>query len=180
MAIRAISKIPTPFADALAMAKRSASQKQRQRNGALAEELVQRDLIRRGFRLVEKVEVPFRVNKRTGSISARRKVSGDFRAVEPGTGRSLLVEVKHHAERLPYAAFRPHQLVALEEHASAGGISEVAWVDSSIPAFCTLHALRVIAWADLKRIGFASGKSIEWIDGKAEIYRPTRTPKTKN
>ena len=162
---------------ALAMAKRSASQKQRQRNGALAEELVQRDLIRRGFRLVEKVEVPFRVNKRTGGVSARRKVSGDFRAVEPGTGRSLLVEVKHHAERLPYAAFRPHQLVALEEHASAGGISEVAWVDGVFVAF---PILRMIAWADLKRIGFGPGKSIAWIDGKAEIYRPKRTPKTKN
>ena len=162
---------------ALAMAKRSQEQKQRQRNGALAEDLVYRDLIRRGFRLVEKVEVPFRVNKRTGGVSARRKVSGDFRAVEPGAGRSLLVEVKNHAGHLPYAAFRPHQLVALDEHASAGGISEVAWVDSAFAAFPILH---VIAWADLKRIGFAPGKSIEWVDGKPSIYRPARTPKTKN
>ena len=162
---------------AFQIAKRSASQKQRQRNGALAEELVQRDLIRRGFRLVEKVEVPFRVNKRTGSISARRKVSGDFRAVEPGTGRSLLVEVKHHAERLPYAAFRPHQLVALEEHASAGGISEVAWVDGVFVAF---PILRMIAWADLKRIGFGPGSSLEWFDGGPIIHRIIRSRKTKN
>lgn len=164
-------------AQAFEMAKRSASQKQRQRNGALAEELVQRDLIRRGFRLVEKVEVPFRVNKRTGGISARRKVSGDFRAVEPGTGRSLLVEVKHHADRLPYAAFRPHQLIALEEHANAGGISEVAWVDGTFVAF---PILRMIAWEDLKRISFGPGKSIAWVDGEAAIYRPTRAHKTKN
>lgn len=162
---------------AFQIARRSASQKQRQRNGALAEELVQRDLIRRGFRLVEKVEVPFRVNKRTGSISARRKVSGDFRAVEPGTGRSLLVEVKHHAERLPYAAFRPHQLVALEEHASAGGISEVAWVDGVFVAF---PILRMIAWADLKRIGFGPGSSLEWFDGGPIIHRIIRSRKTKN
>jgi hypothetical protein len=40
--------------------------------------------------------------------------------------------------------------------------------------------LHVIAWEDLKRIGFGPGKSIAWVDGKAEIYRPTHTPKTKN
>lgn len=163
---------------AFEIAKRSASQKQRQRNGALAEELVQRDLIRRGFRLVEKVEVPFRVNKRTGGISARRKVSGDFRAVEPGTGRSLLVEVKHHAGRLPYAAFRPHQLAALDEHADAGGISEVAWVeDGPLAAFPILH---VIPWERLKALHFGPGESVTWIAGEIMIYGTTRTHKTKN
>ena len=157
--------------DAFAAARASALQAKRQRNGALAEELVYRDLIRRGFCLVEKVEVPFRVNKRTGGVSARRKVSGDFRAVDPRDGRSVLVEVKHHAETLPYSAFRPHQLVALEEHASAGGVSEVAWVDSTFAAFPRLHT---ISWTALKALGFGPKKSVEWADGKIRIRSKTK------
>lgn len=148
----------------------SALQAKRQRNGNEAEKLVEGRLIARGFALVEKVEVPFRVGK-DGKMSARRKVSGDFRAVEKGTGRSLLVEVKHHAERLSYGAFRPHQLVALEEHYQAGGISEVAWADRG--------QIHFIPWENLHRMGFGPGKSIHYDGTQITLYVPSRTSKKK-
>lgn len=123
----------------------------------------------RGFALVEKVEVPFRINKTTGQMSARKKVSGDFRAVGPG-GRSVLVEVKHHEERLAYGAFRPHQLEALEEHHRVGGISEVAWVDRGQVHF--------IDWETLRNLGFGPGKSIHFNGVQIALYTPTRNRKT--
>lgn len=140
-------------------------QAKRQRNGAKAEELVEARLKARGFVLVEKVEVPFRINKATGQMSARKKVSGDFRAVGPG-GLSVLIEVKHHEERLSHGAFREHQLTALEEHHRAGGISEVAWVDRGLVHF--------IPWHELKAMGFGPRTSIHFNGARIALYTPTR------
>ena len=154
----------------VAAARTSALQAKRQRNGAKAEELVEARLKARGFVLVEKVEVPFRLTA-GGGISARRKVSGDFRAVVPGSGRSVLVEVKHHAERLAYGAFRPHQLTALEDHHRAGGISEVAWVDRGLVHF--------IDWETLRNLGFESGRSIYHNGAQIALYTTSRTKRAK-
>ena len=148
--------------------RKSALQAKRQRNGAKAEELVEAQLNGRGFALVEKVEVPFRPGA-DGKMTARRKVSGDFRAVGPG-GRSVLVEVKHHEERLSHGAFRPHQLEALEEHHRAGGISEVAWVDRGQVHF--------IDWEHLRNLGFGPGRSIHFNGAHVALYTSTRSKRT--
>lgn len=150
----------------------SSLQAKRQRNGAKAEELVEAQLKARGFVLVEKVEVPFRINKATGQMSARKKVSGDFRAVERGTGRSVLIEVKHHEERLAYGAFRPHQLEALDEHHHAGGISEVAWVDRGLVHF--------IDWETLRNLGFEKGRSIHHNGAQIALYTTNRAKSTSS
>jgi hypothetical protein len=141
------------------------------------------EMRRRGDRLVEKVEVPFRIDPRTGHQYAKRKVSGDFRAIrsveipdagievrmfsEPKTlGVSVLVEVKHHDERLAWSAFRPHQILALDEHMVAGGITEVAWIDRGV--------LRFIPWSRFREIGFGDRKSVVWTGTTIEIHTPTR------
>lgn len=162
-------------------------QRTRQANGEAAEALVELEMQRRGDRLVEKVEVPFRIDPRTGRQFAKRKVSGDFRAVrsieipnivgleistmtEPKTfGVSVLVEVKHHDERLAWSAFRPHQILALDEHMLAGGITEVAWYDRG--------ALRFIPWSRFRKIGFGDRKSVVWTGTTIEIHIPTRGPR---
>ncbi len=150
----------------LADVRKRMDQKRRQQNGETSEKMVELALQRRGLRLVEKVEVPFRLDRRTGQQFAKRKVSGDFRAIEPGSGRSVLVECKHHEERLSWSAFRPHQILALDEHMVAGGITEVAWIDRG--------SLRFIPWSRFRDIGFGDRKSVVWTGTNIEIHQPTR------
>lgn len=156
----------------LASAMRTAGlQAQRQRNGQQAEELVRKALVARGLRLVEKVEVGFGVTA-DGRRFAKGKVSGDFRAVCPvaldgrPAGLSVLIEVKAHDERLGWAAFRPHQIDALDEHDAAGGITEVAWVDRG-------H-IRFIPWFHFRLVGFRPGRSVVWTGETIAIHAPAR------
>jgi hypothetical protein len=153
-------------AEAVARAKTSALQATRQRNGAKAEERVARAMRERGDVMVEKTEVPFRVGK-DGKLSARRKVSGDFRAVRHfhmrGFGISVLVEVKKADNRLCYGDFAPHQIEALNAHNAAHGITEVAWVDRG--------EVRFVPWARFIEIGFRRGMSVVWNGTAIEIYR---------
>ena len=172
-------------ADLVGQAKRKADQKNRQANGEAAEQMVEMEMRRRGDRLVEKVEVPFRIDRRTGNQYAKRKVSGDFRAVRPVDldlggelatfGISVLVEVKHHEGRLSWSAFRPHQIQALDEHMVAGGITEVAWFDGT--------ALRFIPWSRFRDIGFGPDRSVVWTGQPIELHTPARgkraNPNTK-
>lgn len=131
----------------------SSLQAGRQRRGAETEERVEKALRARGFALVEKVEVPFGMTK-DGTRFARRKVSGDFRAVSPG-GFSVLIESKAYPDRLPFSAFKPHQIESLRTHHAAGGITEVAWTDGA--------ELRFIPWAAFEGIGFGKGASVVFI-----------------
>lgn len=169
MGRRAGDNTPASALSLLQKAKQKQYQKTRQENGENAEQMVEQAMKRRGDRLVEKVEVPFRIDPRTGKQYAKRKVSGDFRAVRlvgwydrPSIGASVLVEVKHHEERLSYSAFRPHQIVALDEHLAAGGITEVAWVDRG--------QLRFIPWARFREIGFKERQSVVWTGTTIEIH----------
>lgn len=140
-------------------------QAQRQRNGQEAEDKVAIALMRRGFRLVEKVEVPFGVTQ-DGRRYAKRKVSGDYRATEPGSGRSVLVESKAYDERLPWSALKPHQVRALDEHMTANGITEVAWTDRG--------SLRFIPWSLFRKIGFGDRKSVVWTGTTIAIHTSAR------
>jgi hypothetical protein len=149
----------------LQMIKQKQQQKARQASGARAEADVERALKLRGFRMVEKIEVPWRIDRRTGKSFALKKVSGDFRAVDPlrvrisptvevDLARSVLVEVKKHDGRLPWSAFRSHQIEALREHKSLGGLSIVAWVSHG--------ELTLIDWEVIESKGYGPGSSIIW------------------
>lgn len=136
-------------------------------NGEQAEARVEKALIDRGFKLVEKVEVPFGVTAE-GRLFAKRRVSGDYRAVEPGTGRSVLIESKAKSTKrqLKWSDFRKHQPEKLDEHLAAGGITEVAWTDQG--------RLRFIPWSLFQKIGFGPDRSVVWNGTTIELYNPTR------
>lgn len=166
----------------------------RQKRGEDTERDVGSALRSLGYRLVEKSEVSFGLRKgeRAGEQKrfARGKVSGDFRAVENRSGRSVLVESKAcDGGRLPHGKFRRHQLDALEEHHMAGALSMVAWTDVDV--------LRLIPWTAFRRVGFEAGTSVEfvpdpppvlrmddngrpfWVGGSVQVYmrQPTTKPK---
>ena len=89
------------------------------------------------------------------SAIPKEKVDGDFTCVEPGTGRSVLVEVKRRAHtRLVYSDIPNHQREALTAHSEAGGLSLLLWVHRG--------KLKCYDWAELLRDGFEPGASITW------------------
>lgn len=99
--------------------------------GQAAEWAVRHALAKAGYRCIERIETGWRVQRcpRTHRIvgaSPLAKVSGDFRAIEPG-GRSVLVEVKRR-ERITWSDLDDHQVQALNNHAEAGALALLAWV----------------------------------------------------
>lgn len=118
--------------DSASTAAARARGRQAQRLGEQAELLVKSELTRRGFRMIEAVNVPMKPIYRDGELIAVKrlaKVSGDWRAVGP-SGQSVLVEVKARPGRLQYHVIERHQVRALQQHQEAGGLSLVAWYDT--------------------------------------------------
>lgn len=124
------------------------SPQQRGRRNRAAGEAVEdyaADLLRRlGLAMIERVHTPWKVVRGKGGAIKHafpvEKVSGDFRAVLPSTGQSVLVEVKSRAQQLCWSDFRPHQREALTDHDAAGGLSLVVWHEQQSG---TVH---VFAW----------------------------------
>lgn len=125
------------------------------KSGEFGEQLVEAALVRRGFEMVEKVNTPWVPVRRGGRIVSAfvtKKVSGDFRAIETPSGRSVLVEVKtKDSKTLPFSAFEPHQIYALDKNHRCGGISLIAWVREG--------QIIIIPWP---RPGFYAGQSIKF------------------
>lgn len=152
---------------------KSIQQRARQKSGETTETRVESLLRLRGYSMVEKINVSFGVSRATGKQFAKKKVSGDFRAVRThqyvengelmNVAISVLVECKHHAGSLPYSAFRPHQIEALAEHARLGGISIVAWDNGK--------DIKLIHWFELHAIGFGPHKSVRFYDGQLAITK---------
>jgi len=128
--------------------------------GKAAEAIVRNMLIAMGLRCVERIETGFKIGK---GIGTRRipvsKVSGDFRAVVPGSGVSVLVEVKRRPKCLRWSDLEEHQRRALSEHDAVGGISLLAWVSSEGVAIMQWplppHALRIglsLEWQQANRL----------------------------
>lgn len=111
--------------------------RQSQRIGTRGECVVERHLRLTGFAMIERVIPPSIV--KNGRPIWLRRVSGDFRAVEPGTGRSVLVEVKARNDRLLHSDVRPHQHMALDFHHEAGGLSIIAWHNTATGAVYLLR-----------------------------------------
>lgn len=160
-------------AELLAAARLSQLQGDRQRIGQEGEDRVAAALLARGLRLVEKVEVPMGITS-DGRRFGKRTVSGDYRAVDPVMGRSVLVEVKNIPDRLSWSDFRKHQPGALDEHQSARGITEVAWIDRG--------TLRFIPWERFRALGFGPRLSVAWnhFTNDIEIHKPIRIARERN
>lgn len=105
---------------------RSAKAKASQRIGESSEAIVKILLDRRGYRMIEHPQSR-RVKTDRGWIFID-KLSGDFRAIQPGTGKSVLVEVKYRDRNLRPSDFEEHQITSLRDHEDYGGISIIAHV----------------------------------------------------
>ena len=129
-------------------------QKRRRASGEVGQEIVRLEMRRRRFKMVEAVHTPWRVVRKMGRIVGAfpvEKVSGDFIAVGEN-GRKVLVEVKsRETGNLPWSAFEDHQVAALSENVSVGGLSIVAWVQGTTVKF--YH------WPIQD---FGPGKSMKW------------------
>lgn len=129
--------------------------------GETAEAFVEIKLREAGFMLIERVHTPWRILWKTLPGGRRvpdtawpeKKVSGDFRAIEPRTGKSVLVESKCPAGNLLWSIIEPHQREALDTHAAAGGITYLAWVKNG--------EVRLIGWPVH---GFMKGTSLKWAE----------------
>ncbi len=135
------------------------SGKHSQRLGADAEALVRSALDRAGLRFIQRVETGWRRIGDTWRPAA--KVAGDWRAVGPA-GVSVLVESKWRGDSLPWSALEPHQHLALDEHAAAGGWSVLAWAGPRRG----MVAVRLMSWSNLLAAGFGPGRAID--DAMAE------------
>jgi Holliday junction resolvase len=129
--------------------------KQQVYEGEAGEAQVRLELSRLGFLMVERIYTPFKVvrNARGKVVSAYpvEKVSGDFIAVEPETGRKVLVEVKsRNRDRLRWSDLKQHQIDALDENRRVGGRSLLAFVNNNYD---------ILIW-DWPIDGFGPGKSI--------------------
>jgi hypothetical protein len=96
--------------------------------GEGGEDLTRYALQRAGFVRIERVHTPFKIIRNsTGQIVdavPQEKVSGDFRAMVRGTGKSVLVETKTTSKAsIPWSALKPHQIEALDGHRQDGGLS---------------------------------------------------------
>lgn len=98
----------SPKAQAMGRANKS--------RGDAVERRVEALLVDMGYKMVEKVNTPWKNIWKGGKPVPTSKVSGDFRGFTK-MGYSMLSEVKSRASRLPWSALKPHQAEALNEHA---------------------------------------------------------------
>lgn len=138
-------------------------QKKRRAHGKFSEDLVRRELEANGYRMVERVNTPWNVLRGPGGRIVNAfpvaKVSGDFIAIQPLTGRKVLVEVKSRDDgRFPYSMLEDHQIAALNENRVCGGHSILALVQGL--------KVRLLDWpvADFKP---GTSLKIDSIGGKA-------------
>ena len=112
--------------------------------------------------------VGFRMIGRTRPLDGGpvEETGGDFRAVEPGTGRSVLVAVKCRSGRLRWSDLRPHQRQALDEHHRLGGISILAWVTER-------HGIWLLRWPVE---GFGPGRSLQEETAEPSPLNNSQTP----
>lgn len=141
------------------------------RKGKAGEVAAEYALEQLGFKMIEKIGTPIIIlgkPKRSGKALSGRflfgeKVSGDRRAIEPGTGRSVLIEVKTCADKLQFSKLRDGQPEALTKHAELGGLSLLVWVEESE------HAVYVMEWPI---DGFRSGTSLKPAHARQIALRP--------
>lgn len=138
------------------------------KKGKKGEGLAEERLAAMGFAFIEKVENAWNVMRGAGGSIVKAwpaaKVAGDFRAIIPPQGRSVLIEVKTTDKRnLRWSDFKEHQPGKLTEHHEAGGLSLIVWVRLD------LKRQYVIRWP-LPEEMFRKGKSLSLEDAERLLY----------
>ena len=139
--------------------------------GAAGEQLTRFALQRAGLAEIERVHTPFRIHRNSAgkveNVSPMEKVSGDFRAIDPETGKSVLCEVKTRAgDRILWSDLEEHQVRALDAHAKHGAIALLSVVlsDKAI----------LLRWPVS---GFGKGKSIRILGGNLRLIGNGKGPR---
>ncbi len=144
------------------MSNAAARGRQAHRDGDVGEMVARVTLQGMGLEMIEKIHTPWKVIFKTLPGGGRKvvnafpleKVAGDFRAVYPRTGQSVLIEVKSRMDRdtFRWSDLEPHQRESLDNHWRLGGLSLVVWVIESGEAI-------VLPWPIE---GLSRGKSVSW------------------
>lgn len=134
-----------------------------QKAGEYGETLTLHALRRLGYLEIERVHTPFKIIRGSDGkiINAVpvEAVSGDFRAIEPGTGRSVLVEAKFDSvDRVLWSDLESHQIAALDGHVKAGAVALLSVV--------LLDKAWVLQWPVS---GFGPGRSIRILEGRLKL-----------
>lgn len=126
------------------------------RQGMATEEIACMWLRRYGFLCIEPIETPWRIIRHGGRVvgaTPEKKVSGDFTAIEPSTGRHVHVEVKSRdRDTLRFSDIEAHQRQAMDEKVAAKALCLVLWVKSPAEVACYKWPIQ----------GFGPGKSLKW------------------
>lgn len=100
--------------------------------GQAGEKLTHYALNQMGFERIQRIHTGWKVvrfiRKGIAKVVPHAKVDGDFTAIEPGTGRAVLVEAKLRAEKLRFSDLADHQVEALNAYKGAGALAYVAWI----------------------------------------------------
>lgn len=100
--------------------------------GAVGEQIARMQLQALGFEMIRK-SARWIVTKWLGPSRAMvapnpdQKFESDWRAIEPGAGRSVYIEVKTGG-KMVYSRLEDHQHDTLREHAEYGGRSLIVWI----------------------------------------------------
>lgn len=146
-------------------AVRAETNSRNRKRGAKAEDIAAEALAAAGYVCIEPIETGWTIIRKynpatkksvIASAFPKKTVSGDLKAIEPGTGRAVHVEVKSREDKLIYSDLENHQVAALKNVVDAGGIGLLAWVNG---CQCRLYKWPVS--------GFGPGKALKWgSDGK--------------
>jgi len=106
--------------------------------GDTGEMIARRAMIDMGLEFIHRINTPWKITRdRTGRVThakAGNKVAGDWRAVAPWNGQSVLAEVKYRDNpTLPYSTLEDHQHRSLTEHQAVGGLSLLIWIHHEDP-----------------------------------------------
>lgn len=141
-------------------ATRSATNSRNRKRGAKAEDIAAEALRAAGYVCVEPIETGWTIIRKynpatkksvIASAFPKKTVSGDLKAIEPGTGRAVHVECKSYPGNLAYSVLEAHQVAALDGVVAAGGIGILAWVRG---CECRLYSWPID--------GFGPRRSLKW------------------
>ena len=114
---------------------RSATNSRNRKKGAKAEDVAAEALRAAGYACVEPIETGWTIIrkynpvKKTSVIASafpKKKVSGDIKAIQPGSGRMVHVEVKSYLGNLAFSVLADHQVEALDRVNNYGEIGRAS------------------------------------------------------
>lgn len=155
--------------EAVRRVQRTVANKVKQWRAADAQTVVGHRLRALGFVSVAPIATPKSLVG--GVVRYGARVAGDFYALQAGTGRGVLVEVKRRdGTNVAHTSFESHQIGRLSQWQDAGGLALLAWVNPSI----ALDPIAIVPWDHVRAHLCKPGGSITWEHAVAHRLTPHR------